>query len=103
MGRRFRGDNIIGALSHLLVSTVVVDERRTARSGAHGFDRAEENIVAANRPHFDDAAVERDHGGDQDRTAGRKRQPVAGCEPIPANNPGTSSKMSAIAAPPCPS
>src|SRR5262245_13735232 len=78
--------------SHLLVSAVVINERRTARSGAHGFDRAEEHVVAADRAHLDDAAVKRDDSRDEDRTASRQRQPVSGREPIPADDAGAPSE-----------
>src|SRR5215510_16189105 len=40
--------------SHPLVSTIVVNERRTAGSDAHRFDRAEEYVVAADRSDLDD-------------------------------------------------
>src|SRR5262249_60085642 len=63
--------------SHSLVSTIVVDERRTAGPEAHRFDRAEEDVVAAHRSDLDDAAIERDHGRGEYGAAGRERQPIS--------------------------
>src|SRR5215831_7055725 len=78
--------------SHPLVSTIVVNERRTAGSDAHRFDRAEEYVVAADRSDLDDAAVKCDHGRGEDGTARRQRQPISVRKSIAARNPGATGK-----------
>src|SRR5262249_48984587 len=52
------------------------------------FDRAEEHVVAADRSHLDDAAVERDPRGGEHGTAGRQRQPLALGKSLAACNAG---------------
>src|SRR5262249_50727821 len=76
------------AISNALVGAVVIDQRRTARAELHRFDRAAEYVVAPDRPHLDDAAVERDHGGREGRAASRQRDPVSAGEAVAAENAG---------------
>src|SRR6516225_10445284 len=76
------------APSHPLVSTIVVDERGTVGPGTHRFDRAEKYVVTPDRSDLDDAAIKRDHGRGEHRTASRQRQPISAREPIAARDAG---------------
>src|SRR5215470_9362460 len=78
--------------SHSLVSAIVINERGTAGPEAHGFDRTEEYVVAANRSYLDDAAIERDHGRGEYGAAGRERQPISAGKSIAACDAGAASE-----------
>src|SRR5262245_48348008 len=46
---------------HALISAIVIDERRALRAKPYRLHRAKEHVVASDRAHFDDSAIERDH------------------------------------------
>src|SRR5436305_220444 len=79
--------------SHALVSTLVIEQRRTRRPEIDRLDRTEKDVVAADRTHLDDAAIEGDHRCREHRTAGRERRPFAAREAVGPGDTGAAGKQ----------